>query len=97
MRRIVSSVSARMALPFTLPADCAVTMVPETRVLVGKTRLPPTVMGAARMAVKRSPLLAVLVSIALSRAIVSCVPVAIVTGGGGGGGGGVTGAGAGCG
>jgi hypothetical protein len=70
-------------------------MVPETRVLVGRTRLPPTVIGAASIAVKRSPLFAVFVSIVLSSAMVNCVPVGIVTGGGGGGGGGVAGAGAG--
>ena len=85
-----------MALPFTLPADCAVTIVPETRVLVGRTRLPPTVIGAARIAVKRSPLFAVFVLMVLSSAIVNCVPVGIVMGGGGGGGGGATGAAAGC-
>src|SRR5580698_1731189 len=84
-RRSVSSVSASTALPLNFPAECDVTTVPDARVPTGRTMLPPTVIGAPSVAEKRSPSLAVFVSMASPSTIVSCVPEGIVMGGGGGG------------
>ena len=72
------------ARPFTLPPGSELTTTPWTvapRLAITQS---PSTMGRARLAVKRSPSLAVLVERSLAVEIVICVPARIVKARGGG-------------